>query len=437
MGLRHLLLVVPAAASLIAGYALLGPGARRDVASARFYAAATEDGAIRSGRVTLATKSLVGEKPRGGRVDIQIGLEHATVEVGPGGVAEVAFEQPVELGDHATVREGDQTIADAQLARPVDAEPHAIELGEWGSSTGELKIGVRVPRGPLVPTFASDVVIEIHDAAGAPVPATLDIDVVGAECAACAAPGKTAGLVASVVPSMDVVSITVDATAADGRKGHGYAELPARMGGVFLAASSTTDRLLLSAPNKRKHAFVSLFQGSARVGGAEVQLAEDERGIFAAELPIATPGVDVVVLTADAEEAGISTTWTLSPEASTAEPRPTSHARVTAPRLVKVLDGFPDLERREARRVGWVHKILFLTVGALGLLEILLLSLVARATRKDLTTHFEEARDGEDIVLRPAAPIQPVRSTALVVVTVGLVVVLASAALVGLAFVRG
>jgi len=434
VGIRHLLLVVPAAAALVAGYALLGPGARRDIDGARLYAAPSERGEVRSARVTLSRATVTGESPRAARVTVTIGRATTTVDVGEDGAADCVFDPPAALGERAIITEGDRTLASGPLVAPPsdpDTErEHVLELGTWGSSTGKLTVGARVLRGPLVPTFASDLLIEVRDANGELVPAHLDVDAVGADCSACdKIPEHTSSIRLPLVPILDVVSLTLDARSDDGRKGHGYAEIPARMGGLFLG-QVTDSTLTLSAPSKRKRAYLSFFEDGERVGGASTALAEDDRGLSSASLPMLPVHADQVALTTDPEEAGNSTMWALHRD-------DTSKSRLTAPRLVKTLDGFPELRAREARRVGWVYRILFVAVGALGMLEVVLLGLVARMTRRELTTHFEEAHDGEDLVLRPAPPIQPLRSTAVVIVTVGLVVVLASAALVGLAFVRG
>lgn len=438
MSLRHLLLVVPAAASLVAGYALLGPGARRDLDGARLYTAtsrASGRGEVHSARVTLARASITSEVPRAGRVTVTVGGTTTTVVVGDDGAAECVFDPPVALGERATITEGDRVLAVGALALPATSAPaddldHVLELGEWGSSTGKLGVTARVPRGPLVPKLASELIVEIRDADGELVPAHLDVEAIGADCAACdAIPEHTASIRIPLVPTLDVVSLTLDARAPDGRKGHAYAEIPVRMGALFLGPVTDTT-LTVSAPSRRNGAYLSFFRGGERVAGAYAALVEDDLGLSSATVPLPEPAAEQVVLTTDAEEAGTSTMWTLRRD----DP---SKKRVTAPRLAKTLDGFPDLRAAEARRIGWVHRILFLAVGALGLLEVVLLGIVARMTRRELTTHFEEASEGDDLVLRPAPPIQPLRSTAVVIVTVGLVVVLASAALVGLAFVRG
>ncbi|MFO0616660.1 MAG: hypothetical protein U0414_28965 [Polyangiaceae bacterium] len=433
MGLRQLLLVVPAAAAMVAAYALLGPGARRDIDGARVYAAPAEDGSITSGRVTVARASTTGEAPLAGVVTLTLDGQETRVAVSADGVGEFVLPAPSTLGSTASIRsDAGRTLAIGPIARAhvaEDANDHALELGEWGSSTGDLVIAPHLERGTLVPTFSSDVVVELRDRAGQPVEGRLDVEVVGAECPACGKPIEHASSARlSLTPSLDVVSITMDARAPDGRKGHAYAEIPAQMGGLFLGAS-TPEELIVSAPTQRRYAYASLFRAGHRIGGASSPLTEDEYGRFSATLLVDAPGADLAVLTTDAEEGGGSTVWALRPAAT--------KRRLTAPRLVNLLDGFPQLKAVEARRVGWVYRILFLTVGALALLEIVLLGVVARSTRKELTTHFEEAREDEDIVLRPAPPIEPARSSALVIVTVGLVVVVASAAMVGLAFVRG
>lgn len=436
-GLRPLLLVVPASAALVAGYTLLGPGARRDVRAARIYAAPSTSGEARSGRVTLTLQKGVSEAPIPGRITIATGGAVTTVDVGDDGAAEFAFDRPIQLGDSIVVRDGDDVLASAPLALPpsavlddLDDRAHTLELGAWGGSTGELVIAPRVLRGPLVPTFAADLVVEIRDKRGAPVEATLSIDAIGGECAACAKPiVRTSDARVAIVPSLDIVSLTLDATAPDGRKGHASAEIPVRMGALHLSADDGGP-LHVSAPSKRRRAYASYYRGDDRIGGASADLTEDASGRFAADFPRPSADIDLVALTTDPEEAGHSTLWSLAHDDR-------STRRLEAPRLLRTVDGLPDLLARESRRVGTVHRLLFAAIGALSVLEILLLTLVARGTRRELTTHFEHARDDEDIVLRPAPPIASTRSSAVLILTVGLGVVIAAAAMVGLAFVRG
>lgn len=433
-GLRLLLLVVPASASIVAAYALLGPGARRDVRAARVYAAPSVDGEVRSGRVMLAVSTGTKETPVAGPVTVSIGRARADVVVGDDGAGDWTLDAPASVGDIVTVREGDIVLASAPLAAPPraeedDATDHVLDLGEWGTSSGDLVVRPRVLRGSLVSQFASEVMIEIRDKRGEPVVAKLSVDVVGGECGACDKPiERSSSARLWITPSLEIVSVTADAITEDGKKGHGSAEIPVRMGGLFLSRDGANEARV-SAASKRRRAYASFFQGGARVGGGSAPLAEDADGRFSAAIP-RPPGADLAVLTTDAEEAGASTVWSLAPDDA-------SKRHVAAPRLSRAADGFPELMARETRRIGLVHRILFGSVGALAILEIALLGLVARRTRRELTTHFEEAREDEDIVLRPAPPIEPARSSAVLILTVGLGVVIASAAMVGLAFVRG
>lgn len=383
----------------------------------------------------LAVSTGTKESPARGPVTISVGRSTTTVEVGEDGAADWVLDPAATVGDVVTVREGDAILTSAPLvASPRvegdDAGDHVLDLGEWGTSSGDLVVRPRVLRGSLVSTFASEVMIDIRDKRGEPVVARISVDVIGAECGACAKPiERSSSARLWITPALEIVSLTVDATTDDGKKGHGSAEIPVRMGGLFLRADAPADVVQVSAASKRRRAYVSFFRGDDRVGGASAPLVEDGEGRFSASVP-RPANAEVAVLTTDAEEVGASTVWALSPD-------DTSRRHVAAGRLERVADGFPELTARELRRVGLVHRILFGAVGALAMLEIALLALVARRTRQELTTHFEEAREDEDIVLRPAPPIEPARSSAVLVLTVGLGVVIASAAMVGLAFVRG
>jgi hypothetical protein len=425
-----LLYVIPGVAAAIAAYALIGPGKPRPVMSARVFGTPDDEGRLRSVRVAVAQREEQRDRPLSGDVVVEAGGLSASATAGASGVAELRFEQPIRVGDELRISIGGHPIGRDTIERgDVDDAAIGVSTAASGQHDGSLRVTAHLLRGPLIPPFADVVAIDVEDARGAPIAASSKVTFDGASCSACSKPieGKTHFEV-EVMPIADTIEVEIDAHAG-AQTGRFSGKLPVALGSLFLDRDSTGKHLEILAANPKPAAFVSLFDKEGRTGGAVVPLTERGDGFLTGTLDIdaGEPAATFAIVSSDDRESGRSATaWRIDPKAEEPALR----------RVTKVFDGFPAATKRENDRLRTTHRVLAAFIAALALLEVVLLGVLARTSRRDLSKHFAETLEAIDDPENPT-PIQPVRSTLLIVGVVALLVVISAAAVITLTFVAG
>lgn len=435
---RRLLYFVPAVATLVAAYALLGPGRGLPIVGCRLLAGDDADGLLRSVRLQLVEKLGGYEEPRGAD-GVRVTVGGTVVFDGPvpaSGLLELRLSGGAASGGAVVVERAGTSLAVGRVESPKTAPPRAGD-GARGASTGAFAIRVELPRGVLSPPFGEKLRVVATSPDGTPVQGLLKLESEGAGLPTTPMPLDSQGAaLVSVTPIAQTVELeaTVDATPAGTAKWSG--ELPVAIGSVWLDERSTRKHLELAVRAPHKEAYVSLYDDRGRFGGVVIPLAAAADGIYRGSADVDSPTEKPItaVVATDPQERGLTTVaWPVDPPVRTLSPGP----------LRRVLDGLPAAERREADRLGRVRRITTAFLGAAALLEILLLVLESRRTRRDLTSHFERNADEDEALpesskearIETSKLVVPRGETAVVTVSVALLLLLSAATLAALNFV--
>jgi hypothetical protein len=278
---RQLLLVLPALATGIAAWAVLG-GEPRRVEFARVLGGPTRAGA--SNGVLVGVWALEQQRPSPvAGLSLRFVLEGEEIARG---VTDASghLETTLRLGPSPTVprlrieRASDGAVlAQGELAFDVERwRASARREGGWlpGSTRGELALQVAVVDGVLAVPFDGTLIARVLDGADEAAPpligAELELTLAGAErTSATLPPSDARGVEIGLRPLEHSVSARLIARAG-GRRGEWYGVLPVLPGA--LTARLDGERLSVSSPIVRARAFVSLISEHERLGGAIVEL---------------------------------------------------------------------------------------------------------------------------------------------------------------------
>ncbi len=435
---RRLLYFVPAIATLVATYALLGPGRGRPIIGCRVFVADDAEGRVRSARLEVVEKLGAYEEPRSvGRVTATLdGRSVFEGAVGDDGLVELRFEGTAGAR-RIEVRSDARELVSGEVAS-TRFDPRRVGATMPGGTKGPVAIRVELPRGTLSPPFAEDLRVVARTASGAPAIGAAKIEAEGAEPASVTLPLDHEGVATlHLVPIAQTVELTVTVDAG-GAPSTWAGELPVSIGSVWLDPRSTRAHLELAVRAPHEEAFVSLHDARGRFGGITIPLRAAPDGFYRGDADITAPaeGPLTAVVATDPEERGLTTiAWPIDPKERTQIPAP----------LRRALDGLPAAEERERTRVGRVNRITAGFLAAAALLEIALLVLESRRTRRDLATHFAANADLDEEIPEGGV-VRPIRvdttklvvsrgSTAIVMVAVGLLLLLSAAPLAALNFV--
>ena len=447
---RRLLVFVPAVAAAVAAFALSGPAKTREVVGARVLVADDAEGVVRSVRLIVVERADGLERPRAAKA-ISLTVDDREVwrgDVGSDGVVDVSFAGARSGPVDVRVAAADSTLARGTVeSRRVPTPPHG---GVHGSAAGAVSVQVEVPRGQLVPPFADRLRVVARLAGGGPARGLLHTVVSGAEV-----DRETSTLDGNGVASIEIRPIAqtadIELRVDDPGGGAGTFEgaLPIGIGSIWLAPTSTRSRLVLAVRSPHVMAYVSLHDERGRIGGTSVALEPGADGIYRGEADIAAvakgaSGPLIAVVASDAEERGLTTvTWPVDPPV-------TSH---DVPSLRRALDGAPFADAAERRRVTRARRITAGFLGAATLLEILLLVIEWRRSRRHLISHFARSSvsvlQREDVVraknetgatepiVETSGLVASERSGGFVVIAVAAILLLAAGTLVALDFAAG
>ena len=278
---RQLLLGLPALATGIAAWAVLG-GEPRRVEFARVLGGPTRAGA--SSSVLVGVWALEEQRPvplagldlrfMAGEDEIASGITDAS-----GHLETVLALGPSPLPHPIRVERAHDgsVLAEGELALDVErwrATPR--REGGWlrGSTRGELAIEVAVVDGVLAVPFEGKLLARVLDGADATAPAlagaALELTLVGAEHTSPTLPlSDSRGVEIPLRPLEHSVSAHLIARSG-GRRGEWYGALPVVPGA--LTARLEGGRVLVASPIVRERAFLSLINERERLGGAIVTL---------------------------------------------------------------------------------------------------------------------------------------------------------------------
>ncbi len=441
---RRLLYFVPAIATLVTGYALLGPGRARAVVACRVLAPDDADGKLRSLRLQVVERLGGIEEPRS--LDgVEVFLDGEPIfagAAGSDGLIEVRVARP-KPGPSLLSVSRRKTLLVTGNVESARVGLRVLAPGVPGTSKGSLTMGVELPRGQLTPPFAETLRVTVRAPDGSPVSGLVKASAEGAQVDGASVPLDGDGVArVSILPFAQTIAFEISAEASNGSNGSWSGELPVAVGAIWLDRSSTRSHLALAVRSPHKAAFVSLYDDRGRIGGLAVPLFAGSDGLYRgdAEIDAGSSAPLTALVATDAQERGLTTvSWPIDPPTRSIVPSP----------LHRLLDGIPVVEARERVRMATVRRITAAFVSASTLLEIALLVLESRRTRRDLTDHFAanalEPEEPEatgvtaptDAAQRPPRPSLVVSgmSTAWVVVSMAILLVLAGVTLAALSFV--
>lgn len=365
---RHLLIVVPAAATVLVAVVLLGPGQLRAVSAARVFSAGEE---LRAVRVVTITRDDGREEPLVvPQLSVFVDNEPAPRWAGaggPGGVTEVVLDPPAPSGAELHVVAGREVLARGKATS--SDEPAALQRGTVATlRKGALALRVELERGALVPPFAERVHVQLT-VDDWPADGEVKLSAVSADPAE----------VTLVVGGMGQASFELTALAQpvqlsfEARAGSatltGNATLPVTMSGMYVAPRLRDGQLDVVSSGPRSVAFLSFYDERGRASGAVVPLQADERGFFRGVADVPEHRVTAITASAEPHEKGQSTTvW----------PFPGRRGAASAPLLAPALDGTAAALDRERRRVKIVRIATVTALTIAAVLELLLLLLMGR-----------------------------------------------------------
>jgi hypothetical protein len=279
---------LPALATGVVAWAVLGGGEPRRVEFARVLGGPTRAGATSSvlvgvwaldeqRTVPIAGMGLRlvarGDVLASGTSDASGHLEATLALTGP-----APYELRVErTSDGAVLAEGP---IDLGLERWLAT---ARRDGGWlrGSTRGELGLDLAVVEGVLAVPFEGRLFARVRAAADESAPpvagATLELELVGAELTEpMRATNEAGGAEIALRPLEHGVSARLRARSG-ARQGEWYGVLPVVPGALTARIEGTS--LRVSSPIPRERAFVSLISANARLGGAVVELEASPAGI--------------------------------------------------------------------------------------------------------------------------------------------------------------
>lgn len=382
---RHLLIVVPAAATVLVAVVLLGPGQLRPVRAARVFAAGDE---LRAVRVITVTRDERREEPLAGEhfalfVDGEANARW-TGAAGPGGVTEIVLDPPLPAATVLRVATGSEVLALGR-ATPTGDPPRREQGTVARLGSGALRLRVDLERGQLVPPFAERVHLRLT-LANAPAAGEVTFSAVSADPSEGTLTVDPQGHASfEITPLAQPVQLSFEARAG-AAKLSGNATLPVTMSGMYVAPRLRDGHLDVVSSGPRNIAFLSFFDERGRASGAIVPLAMDERGFFRGTAQV--PGHAVTAITASAEphEKGQSTTiWPMAGEPGA----------MTVPLLGPALDGTAAALARERRRVSIVRTATVVALSIAALLELVLLFWSGRSEGARVARLAAEMADGD------------------------------------------
>ncbi len=373
---RHLLAVIPAAATAIVAFVLLGPGQARAVRAARVLAASGEQASF---RLSVVSRDEGRDDPASFE-DVALFVDgesaprwHGRLEAG---VAEVVLERPLEAGSEISIRAGEETLAHGQPTQPVASVAKRGHARAATFESDKLTLAIEVNRGALVPPFSERVRVTLLDAGVPATQAAIAFTSVSAEPAqGKLVPNEKGEVTIDLVALAQPVLLSVEAKVGE-RTVAGEAMLPVSMSGIYLAPDPKDGALEIVSPGPRKVAFVSLYDERGRQTGGVVPLSVDEKGFARGSIRLEPQRETVaIVVSGEPTEKGPSTV---------AWPPPGASGAVEAPRLELVLDGMGDAVAREQKRIGRVRTLAIVALSLSAAFEIALLLWAGQRERKSL-----------------------------------------------------
>jgi hypothetical protein len=393
---RIAIYVIPTAAVATVAVVLLGPGARRPAVAARVRGVPVQGSSVLALRIDGVrrlhhvddTVALDGLRLEGKSGDQP--LEAWEGATGPDGVAEAILRSPQPLRGSVELR---LTRAGTVLAEGrVDlraARPYAFQLASVGGTLqGELALRVDAVRGQFASPFPDPLRVSVLRSDGSPVGAgvNLTLTVQGGEAVPPATVTDARGSARVMLePLSHAIDLTVEAKDPAGRTGRWEGHLPVRPGAIWLddARYASERKLILISPAPRDRAYVSVLGENGRIHGAAVPLARDPLGFFSGELtvpPVEDERLLFAIVAGDPLEQGAGTAaWPLTPS----EGSPAMRA------VEPLLDGLPDAEARESRRLSAARQVAAAMLAIGATLEVLMLVLGGRASQKRLESHLD------------------------------------------------
>lgn len=395
--------VVPALATAIVGFAMLGPGAARPVVAARLLG-----GPLAPGSQRVSFRAAVVERMRGidgpvAHFDVRAEAAatngargEARLPSGPDGTVEIAIPLDRAASGSIDVRLTDASgrllVEGALPSSPAGwgpGEPFPSALR--GNASGDLSIRVAATRGVLAAPFREAMLVEVRDHDAPVVAARVSLSAPGATLDDGDAVPRGETLVVTtgadgrarfgLAPLAHDLELSIDASHA-GLSGRWSGILPVVPGALWLEPSrrDTTVRRVLS-PVPRDAAYLTVASDVARLFGATIALHPDGRGFAVGTIdwaPIASIAGDAhplwATLASDPRGGGAGTVgW---PVALDGDPFAVTSRAVHD---VPLLDGIPRAEKLEASRRGRARLLAFVALAAAALLEGLLLVRAARS----------------------------------------------------------
>lgn len=409
---------LPILAVVGVGFAFLGVASPHSYAALRLYGGPTE------GVPELCWRASVVE--RLGEIEVPIADEELVIEASLAdgrrafwhgrsdsageGAPVVRFPQS-DAAVHGAVRvrawvasRPDVLIAQGEVALTASEWSRtARQRGGWlpVKSQGALDIRVAPGRGAWATSFADPLIVEVssHGAVASTVELRLHpegADVSGANVLTTDARGRAS---VTMTPRESVVTLGIDALAADGKAGHWYATLPVATGALH--AELAGEQLVVRSPVVRERAFYAWVDSHHRRAGGAIALAPDGRGGSVGEVrlepPLRPPAWAVVSSEPELDTAS-AVGWPLV----TNDVEPFQLTFDVADRLL--LDGTSigaTRERARTHRASWLGA----TFGGLCLLlTAAFLVTRARTAEQALRAHLKRQGAETDEVDRSAPP---------------------------------
>lgn len=434
---RRLLVFVPAVAALVTAFAFFGPARARPIVSARVFAGPDGNGTLRSLRIQTVERVQGIDEPRPvPDLSLRIDGNEVWKDSSPSdAVTEIALGERAVGAVNLSLVMGESVLAHGRI-QALTEDPPLARTSLAGAHEGRVEVSVEAPRGQLIPPFVERVrVVATHD--GKPVTGVAHVVTTGAVTARDSAGLDGQGTAwIEIEPQAQSADIEVSVDAEDGSSGSFKGALPIGVGSIWLSDQSTPSHLEVAVRSPHRAAYLSLYDEVGRFDGRVVRLEAGADGLYrgAVDLPPPTKSYLAVVVATDPNERGLTTTsWPVEPPV----------LRRAYDPLVKVLDGSTEVEAMERARVSRARRIIALFLGGATLLEIALLILEWRKTRKELRRHFDASSVGDEGEAEGATGVDTSKlvsagsNTAVVAGAVAAILILAGATLAALDFTAG
>jgi hypothetical protein len=417
--------VIPAVTIGVTAIVLLGPGRPRAAIGVRVWGLPVSGASAVAYRIEGVRRFL--------NVDDAVSLRDLRLEVrdvqgvaaawsgetGADGIAEAVARSPRPLRGALDLRveRAGEVLGEGRIQleeRPPPAIAPATKATIPGTAKGEVSAAVEVVRGVLIAPFED--VIRVSIAGAAPGGAFVEPSIIGGEVRPGRAVPDVNGRAALLVkPLAHMVELSLNVTAAEGKRGTWEGILPVVPGGVWLeplrapegpaaAGASTSPEIRVVSPAPKRQVYLSILGDQGRVFGAVIPLVPDGAGFYAgrvrADLPAGARNLQVTLAGDPFEQGAGTVAWPLLPPEGTAEIH----------RVEILLDGLPAAEARERARASASRRAAALLVGAAAIFEVLLLLLRSRASQRALEKHLVDAAGVSELEGATWSPEEPARA---------------------------